>query len=72
MRVFGTRLKAARKKSGKTQKEMAELFGLTERGYRSWEGGGSEPSIENLVALADFLDVSLDWLCGRIDGEPAG
>jgi len=33
--------------------------------YTKWETGMTEPRIENLIKLADLLEVSLDWLFGR-------
>lgn len=67
MANFPERLKLARKEKGFTQQEVAERFGMTSRSYRYWESGEREPSVANLVELADLLDVSLDWLTGRTD-----
>ena len=50
-----------------SQKELADLLGISERGYRHYELGSREPDIEGLIALADFFDVSLDYLVGRSD-----
>ena len=38
--------------------------------YQFYEYGRSEPTAHILIALADFFDVSLDYLCGRSD-DPA-
>lgn len=64
---FPERLKQARKEKKLTQQDVAEHFGMAARSYRYWESGEREPSVANLVALADLLDVSLDWLTGRTD-----
>ena len=37
------------------------------RSYQAYEQGTNEPNIEKLILLADFFDVSLDYLMGRTD-----
>ncbi len=65
-------LKAARKKSGKTQKEVAEGIGIGQGTYKNYETGAREPNGETLVAIANYFDVSTDYLLGRPDAkEPA-
>lgn len=58
-------LKSIRKKSSKKQREVAEYLGINLRTYQNYEGGRSEPSIAQLIKLADFFMVSLDELVGR-------
>lgn len=65
MKIFGKRLREVRKSKKLTQKELAEQIGIKRNTYSDWENGKTEPSFENLVKLADLLDVSLDWLFGR-------
>ena len=65
MKIFGARLREVRKIKKLTQKELAEQIGIKQNSYSDWETGKNEPSIENLVKLADLFDVSLDWLFGR-------
>ena len=50
-----------------TQKQAAEHFGVSERHWRSYEGGTKTPTFDGLIALADYFDVSLDYLVGRTD-----
>ena len=50
-----------------TQKQAAAAAGITETMYQFYEYGRSEPTAHILIALADFYDVSLDYLCGRSD-----
>lgn len=50
-----------------TQKQAAEIAGVAERVYQSYEYGKVIPSATVLIALADYFDVSLDYLCGRSD-----
>ena len=60
-------LKAARKKSGKTQKEVAEGIGIGQGTYKNYETGAREPNGETLVAIANYFDVSTDYLLGLTD-----
>ena len=48
-----------------TQRQVASTLGLTQPSYIRYENGKAEPSLENLVKLADLFDVSIDFLCGR-------
>lgn len=51
------------------QKEVAEYLKMTPRAYQYYEAGRRRPDYETLVAIADHLDVTLDYLFGRTD-EP--
>jgi len=62
---FPARLKAIRRQRGKTQRELAEYLGMKIRSYQFYEGGEREPPIDKLIAIADYLDVSIDELVGR-------
>lgn len=62
---FSQRLKELRLEKDLSQKEVADLVHVNRVTYTNWERGKREPSFENLVKLADLLDVSLDWLFGR-------
>ena len=63
--LFSVRLKELRLKKGLTQTELGEKVGVKQSTFTNWENGKREPSFENLVKLADLLDVSLDSLFGR-------
>ena len=65
MTIFSKRLKKLRKNKGLKQQELAEILGIKRNTYSDWENGKTEPSFENLLKLADLLEVSLDWLFGR-------
>lgn len=54
-----------RKQKGLTQSEVANQIFLTQNGYSSYENGRTEPNIGTLCKLADFYNVSLDYLVGR-------
>ena len=60
-------LKRARKHCRATQKQASVAAGVSETMYQFYEYGRSEPTAHILLALADYFDVSLDYLCGRSD-----
>lgn len=64
---FGSRLKEIRKSKGVTQKQLAIAIGASERGIQNYELNERKPAFDSLIALADFFDVSLDYLVGRSD-----
>ena len=49
------------------QKEIAQGAGVPLRTYQRYENGEREPSASTLSALADFFNVSIDYLVGRTD-----
>lgn len=67
MTEFCTRLREIRMERRKTQKQTAEILEMKLRSYQLYEQGKVEPSIAKLIALADFFDVTLDYLMGRTD-----
>lgn len=62
---FGKRLNQARKANGQTAQQMADMLGIGLRSYRAYESDDREPYFENLVKIADYLNVSTDYLLGR-------
>lgn len=60
---FSKRLKELR--GGRSQAEIATILGLKQPTYASYEIGSREPSMQTLVKIADFYNVSLDTLFGR-------
>lgn len=60
-------LKRFRKEYKVTQKHAAEISGVAERVFQSYEYGKVVPTVTVLISLADFFDVSLDYLVGRSD-----
>ena len=66
MSTFGERIKELRQQKGLTQRQMADTFGITERNYQRYEATDS-PSNDTLLKLADFFEVTTDYLLGRTD-----
>jgi len=67
MADFSERITLLRKERKLKQRELAEEFGIKLRTYQGYEYGESYPEVAKLVAIADFFDVSLDYLAGRSD-----
>ncbi|MCX4371547.1 MAG: helix-turn-helix transcriptional regulator [Dysosmobacter sp.] len=53
-----------------SQPAVAKEMGLTMRGYQNIELG-SEPRYNSLLRIAEFYDVSVDWLMGRTENRYA-
>ena len=65
MKAFQKNLVEQRKLNHLTQRQVAEYLGISQPSYIRYENGKSEPTIPNLIKLADLFDVSIDYLCGR-------
>ena len=62
---FSERLKTLRKEAGLTQVDVAEKLGISQPAYASWERGVKKPTQDNLVKIAQVLNVSVDYLVGN-------
>ena len=67
MPEFSERIKALRKEKGLTQVDMAELLNCKDRHYQRIEYGQVNIPSLTLAFLADYFDVSADYLLGRSD-----
>ena len=67
MQILAERLKSLRESRRIYQKEMAELLSLSLRGYQCYESNQTEPKLATLIAIADYYNVSIDYLVGRTD-----
>lgn len=67
MKIFQQRLIEQRKLNKYTQRQVADYLQITQPSYIRYENGSSQPSLETLVKLADFFDVSVDYLLGRTE-----
>jgi transcriptional regulator with XRE-family HTH domain len=65
--TLGATIKAARLSRGKTQEETAAGIGIARPSLAQWEGGRTNPSIQNLQKLCGFLGISLpDLMAGTV------
>ena len=63
--MINERLKGLRKEYKVTQKAVAKAIGLGEQNYQAFEYGKVKPSHDSIIALADYFNVSADYLLGR-------
>lgn len=67
MSTLNERLIQLKNERGLLQKDIARDVGLALRTYQYYETGQRKPDSDTLIALADYFDVSLDYLVGRSD-----
>lgn len=60
------KIKEIRKNLNLSQIELAKKLNTSQNTISNYEAGNTQPSIEMLVNIANVLDVSLDYLCGRV------
>ncbi len=65
---FPSKLKRAREKTGFTQQQISEDTGIPRSTLAGYEIGRSQPDLETLAILADYYQVSIDWLLGTSGG----
>ncbi len=64
---FKKRLKELRTEKNLSQADIGKLVNMSKMAISHWEKGHSEPSIDQLILLARFFDVSIDYLVGFCD-----
>ena len=69
--TFQERLYQLRRERGLSQEALAEVVGVTRQAVQKWESGASRPDMDNLTALADYFDVTLDYLVMGRESAPA-
>ena len=62
--LFHERLKEIRLATAFTQKQMADLLGISLRSYQRYEQGTVEPNIPSIIRIAERFNISLDYLFG--------
>jgi len=65
MKIFAERIRELRKEKKQTQTQMANYLRCSLRTYQYYESATHYPDIPDLIKLADFYDVSTDYLLGR-------
>ena len=70
MSAFSEKLKDLRSEHKITQAQLAAAIGVTDRACRRYESGENEPTLSVLQSMADYFNVSVDYLIGRSD-DPA-
>ena len=73
MSIFSTNFYQLRTSNGYTLDSLAKAINkakgtnFTKSTFSKWEHGSTEPSFQNIVPVADFFNVSVDWLIGIND-----
>ena len=62
---FRKRLQELREKNRISRKVLSELCGLNSDAVRRYERGEIEPTLHSLIALAEYFEVTVDYLVGR-------
>lgn len=62
--MFNERLRELRIERKMSQEELADKLNISRQAVANWETERGEPSISFLLQLAEFFDVSIDYLCG--------
>lgn len=63
--IVSDRVRKARLMRGYTSDQLSEMVGFASESLRHIENGSSKPSLKKLYALAEALNVSMDYLTGR-------
>ena len=66
MLYFYPRLKDVRDDADKKQDTIARHLGITKQQYSLYETGKREIPLHHLISLAEYYNISLDYLCGLI------
>jgi len=64
MNTFKHRLKELRTEKGLKQSQIAEALKIPEPTYSNWEQGRREPSIDGIIMLCKFFQVTAGYLLG--------
>lgn len=67
MATFPDRIVLLKKERNLLQKDIAASIGMTVRSYQRYEKGIQQPTLPVLIALANYFEVSLDYLVGLSD-----
>lgn len=68
---YGEILKKLRTEKGLSQKELTDRLTINRSTYARYETSSTQPDFETLSKLADFYDVSVDYLLGRTNKKNA-
>ncbi len=67
MNKFMSVLKSLRIEKNLSRKEFANYLNVSERLIAYWEAGQRQCDFDTLIKIADFFDVTIDYLLGRTD-----
>lgn len=65
--IFGNNLKLLRLEKGLSQKALGEILGVCNQTVSFWETGSREPDLDTVKIIAEYFDVSVDFLLDKQD-----
>ncbi|MBQ3375790.1 MAG: helix-turn-helix transcriptional regulator [Erysipelotrichaceae bacterium] len=65
--TFGEKFRTARKEAGFTQEQLAEKLSVSRSAIAKWESDNGMPDVNNLKAISELLNVSIDYLLSEDD-----
>ena len=69
-KTFSERMKLLRQQRKITMVDIANALEISKQSVHAWEQMKALPSADKLAELADYFDVSVDYLIGRSDDPP--
>ena len=72
MKHIYPKIKDLREDADKTQAEIAPILDTTREQYSRWERGAQEIPLHNIITLARYYNVSIDYIVGLPEGMPYG
>ncbi|MDO4270464.1 MAG: helix-turn-helix transcriptional regulator [Eubacteriales bacterium] len=69
--TLGEKIISLRKARGLSQEELAITLNISRQAVSKWEVGDATPDTDKIVALADYFDVTTDWLLRDMEPAPA-
>lgn len=64
---FKDRLRELRTEKNISQQQLGKIVNVSKMAVSHWESGHSEPSIEQLIVISDYFEVTIDYLTGKTD-----
>ena len=68
--MFRIRLKQLRENNNLSQRAFAEILGIAQSTVGMWESGKREPDFTTVQEIANYFNVSVDYLLGREERKP--
>lgn len=65
--MFSEKLKELRKEKGVSQEALSELLNVSRQSISKYENGTAQPDFEKLALIANYFEVSFDYLLGNLD-----
>ena len=67
MEIMAKRIRELRQEKGLSMEKLAKILNVSNAIICKWENNISEPTASNIISLADYFNVSADYLLGRQD-----